>query len=143
MTVRSVVIAVALALACGILTVFYNSRFTGRLVRALLDIDALSPESAMSFDELGIKRSALMRFALRPGSSLTKTVKTASEDRYYVDPDRAELARKKYRDEHATVLFVMLLILTVLVFSIAASYIFPEIYEYAERRFTDIFGQGR
>ncbi|MBR5746688.1 MAG: hypothetical protein IKX92_05475 [Clostridia bacterium] len=143
MTVRAVIIAATLALACGIITVYYNSRFIGRLVRALLDIDALSPESAMTFEELGIKRSAIMRFALRPGASLTKTVIKTADERYYVDPQRADLAHKKYRDEHATVLFVMLLLLAIGVFAIAASYIFPEVYTYAERKFTDIFGQGR
>lgn len=143
MTVRTVVIAATLALACGIITVFYNSRYIGRFVRAILDIDALSPESAITLGELGLKESALFRFATRPGTSLSKTVIKTADGCYYIDPQHAELARKKYRDEHATVLLVMLLLLAVCVFAIAASYLFPEIYSFAERRFTDLFGGGR
>ncbi|MBO4501404.1 MAG: hypothetical protein J5760_04100 [Clostridia bacterium] len=143
MTLRSVVIAATLAIACGIITVYYNSRFIGSFVRALLNIDALSPESAMSPEELGVKMTPPLRRALRPGKSLSNYVLQTGDGKYFVNPEKADLARKKYRDERATLLFVLLMLLVLCVFAVAASYIFPEVFSFATRKFTEIFGESR
>lgn len=137
---QTVIWMFTIGVAIGTLTVYYNSRFVGRFVRALLDIDAVSPDTAIAESELGLKITPLLRFALRPKGALSEVVHTAEDGRYYIAPERIVMARRKYRDEHVTIFYVLLIFLIVGVFSLGASYIFPELLDYVKGNFSEIFG---
>ena len=143
MTLRAIIWVAAAALAAGVISVFYNTRIPGKFVRALLEIDALAPETAMTAEELGVKMTPVLRRELRPGTPLSKVVIKTADGRFYIDPDKADMARKKYRDEKATVVYVLLLMLMICVAAAASTYIFPGVIEYVEATFKELFGQGR
>ena len=139
MTVQTIIWIFALAFAIATVTVYYNTRFVGRLVRALLDIDALAPQAALTLEELGIKSTPLLKFAMRQGSALSSVVITTADGRYYISPSKAAMARRKYRDEHITILFVLLLFLIIILFALAATYIFPEVLQFFEKQLNALF----
>lgn len=129
----------AIAFAIGSLTVYYNTRFAGRIVRALIGIDAVAPEAAMTLEDLGIKPDPVMRFALRKGSSLSEIVLKTGDGRYYINSEKLTMAKRKYRDEHISAVFLLLLMFIVCVFALACTYIFPEILEFVETKWNEIF----
>ena len=139
MQFQTIILVLVIGLTAAILTVGYNTRYVGKFVRALFAIDALAPEDAVSVEEMGIKIGPLLRFALRPGSALSDTVGVTSEGKYYILPERAAMARRKYRDEHVTVFFVLFLLLIICIFAVAALYIFPEIKDFVQTRWDELF----
>jgi len=122
-------------------TVFYNNRFLGKLVRALLAIDATSPETAMDASELGLKITPALKRALRPGTSFSEIVIKTEDDRFYIAPDRVDLAKVKYRSKDVTVIFIILSIIILVVGGFALTYILPEVVERFSGTVTDVFGK--
>ncbi len=128
------------ASAVATLTVYYNSRFLGRFVRALIDIDATSPESALTMEELGIKSSPALRQALKPEGSFSQIVIKTKDNRYYIAPDKVSLAKVKYRSKDTTLLFVIMTLGILLVVGLAFSWLLPDIVDAFNRNFSEIFG---
>ena len=86
-----------IGVAVATIVVYYNSRFLGRTVRALLDIDATSPQSAITLEELGLSLTPALRSSLKPGTAFSQIVIKTEDDRYYIAPDKVSLAKAKYR----------------------------------------------
>mgnify|MGYP003309705201 CR=1 FL=1 len=131
-----------LGAAVATITVYYNSRFLGRFVRALLDIDATSPESALTPDELGIKVPYAIKNALKPGTAFSQTVIKTEDNRYYIAPDKVGLAKMKYRGKDTTIIFVFLILIILAFVALALTYIFPDILESTTASFSEIFGNN-
>ncbi len=127
-------------IAVGTVIVYYNSRFLGRFVRALIAIDATSPESALTAEELGIKLSPALKQALKPGSSFSEIVYTTDDNRYYLDPKKIGLARIKYRTNDTTLLFLLMSLIIILVAGIAFTWLLPDVMDAFEQNFSGIFG---
>lgn len=121
---------------------YYNSRFLGKLVRKLIDIDATTPESALSLDELGIKMSPAIKYSLRPGTSFSQTVMKTQDDRYYIAPERLSLAKAKYRGKDVTIVFLILCLLGFAVIAFALTQVLPDLLGGAGAGFTELFGGG-
>ncbi len=128
--------------AIAMLMMYYNARFLGRLVRALLDIDATSPETALTLEEVNIKMTPALKYSLRPGTSFSETVLKTEDDRYYIAPDKISLAKAKYRGKDTTLLFILLCLGALAVVAFAFAYIFPELLDKVGADFTNIFGNG-
>ena len=73
-------IFIAIMAACA-MTVF-NRRTLGRPVRALLKNDAVGRENAKTFDELGLKKSRLMKLFINR-LTLMKAIRCVEEDEFY------------------------------------------------------------
>lgn len=126
----STIVWLCAAGACfGILTIYYNSTFLGKLVRALIAIDATTPESAMTLKELNIKLTPPLKYALRPDSSFSTVVIKTDEDKYYISPKKVDMAKAKYRGKEASISFVIISILIILIAALALSYILPEVVD--------------
>ncbi len=121
------------------LMVFYNNRFLGKLVRALIAIDATSPETAISLEELDIKMTYFIRNALRPGTSFSETVMKTEDGRFYIAPDKVALAKSKYRSKDATIGFILMSIVIILVATLALTYIMPEAVDSFTKTIKGIF----
>ncbi len=143
MTFRTILWTLTLGVAAATLIVYYNSRFLGRFVRALLQIDATSPETAVSAEELKIKLSPAVKFSLRPGTSFSQTVLTTEDGRYYISPSRVSLAKAKYRGKDTTIVFVLIIFVILGIFSLAISYLFPNLLDFAGGQFSGLFGNRR
>ncbi len=127
--------------ACiGILSVYYNSSFLGKMVRALISIDATSPEKALTLDELNIKLTPPLKHALRPGTSFSQTVIKTDDDKYYILEKRIPMAKAKYREKEASLFFVLISILILIIAATALNYILPEVIEKFSSDVSGIFG---
>ncbi len=122
------------------LTVYYNSRFLGRFVRALIAIDATSPESALTMKELGIKSSPALRQALKPDGSFAQIVIKTADNRYYIAPEKVPLAKVKYRTKDTTLLFVLMSLAIILIAGIAFNWLLPDLVDAFNQNFSGIFG---
>ena len=121
---------------------YYNARFLGRLVRKLIQIDATSPESAMSIEELGLKMTPALKYSLRPGTSFSQTVLKTEDDRYYIAPDRLSMAKSKYRGKDTTIVFILLCIIALFVVAFAVSKILPDLVGSTQGAFSQWFDGG-
>ena len=121
---------------------YYNARFLGALVRKLLEIDATSPEAAISLDELGIELNPALKQSLRPGTSFSETVLKTEDDRYYIAPERVGMAKSKYRGKDTTIVFLILCIIGILAVGWALSYVLPGLIENTTGVFGETFGNG-
>lgn len=140
MDITTIIWMFMLGAAVATVVVYYNSRFLGRFVRALLDIDATSPESALTPDELGVKMTYAIKHALKPGTAFSQTVIKTEDNRYYIAPDKVGLAKMKYRGKDTTIVFVLLILVILALVALALTYIFPDILESTMASFSEIFG---
>ncbi len=122
------------------IVMFYNNRFLGRFVRALLSIDATSPESAITIEELGLKMTPAIKHALRPETSFSQTVLKTEDGRFYIASDKVLLAKKKYRSQDMTLIFVLMSVIILISVAFALTYVFPEVIEGAAERLGGLFG---
>jgi len=127
----------------AMVVMYYNARFLGRLVRKLIQIDASSPESAMSLDELGIKMTPALKYSLRPGTSFSETVLNTVDNRYYIAPDKFEMAKAKYRGKDTTIVFILLCIIALAIVAFAFSKILPDLLNKAGGDVSQLFDGGK
>ena len=71
----------------GWAAVLFNKFVPGTVVRRILSLGLFSPDKAMTADELKIK-SPLLRYMLRDGSSLRRTVKSREEEEKGLLPEK-------------------------------------------------------
>lgn len=129
--------------SAAIIAVYYNNRFLGKLVRALIEIDATSFETAITAEELGIKITPALKYALRPNSSFSQTVIITDDGKYYIAPEKLSMAKSKYSSKDSSVIFVLICIVILLIVTLAMTHIFPDIIEGFSNSINAIFGEGK
>lgn len=149
---------IGVVIAC--LIAIYEKRYIGKFVRALLDAQAHTPESAKSLSELGFTRGALIRMAMRGKSALSTVVFLQDEEierdedgeiipkiRRDVDVKGGKFYIPEERKHHAFVRFdqrgthFMALIIAVIAFAVIAALaikFIPMVIEYFEEAFKTI-----
>lgn len=73
------------------IAVLFHKLVLGGIVRKIIEKEALSPEKALSMQELGYsKNNLLIKFALRKGSTFRKIVLATAEEnpRYFIPEER-------------------------------------------------------
>ncbi|PKM62769.1 MAG: hypothetical protein CVU97_03705 [Firmicutes bacterium HGW-Firmicutes-21] len=105
---------------------FYTTSILGVLVRKLIAIDACSPETAISLEQIDYKLNSAVKYSLRKGTSYSETVKIDENGNYYINPLHLKRAKIKYKNEGMTVfvLFTTLIILAGV--ALISTYIYPE-----------------
>ncbi len=115
----------------GVASVYlwYSRAFPGKLVRKLLEIDATSPETAVSLETLHVRLTPPLRFALREGGALQDVVLSLPSEGggklYYLSPDRRDKAKAKYRNEGNSILLVLFAIAALLLIGLLFYYLYP------------------
>ncbi len=116
----------------------YNKLVLGRVVRILIEKQALTPESARAANEIG-GNNPFVRLALRRGSSLRRVVHTtldtdkeqASPDaeniKFYVPSECQRRAEIVYGSPEASVFSVLLAIVAFLILAMVAFLIIPDV----------------
>ena len=92
-TVRLIIIGMFIGLALAAYAAVFNKRVLGALVRRILEKECLSPDRAMTLDELGYD-TIFMRWAVKHSTSLRRVVKCVEEENY-----NAELKQKMAEQE--------------------------------------------
>ncbi len=125
-------ILAGIAVASGIL--WYNRRFLGAFVHKLIEIDATSPETAVTMEELHCKESAPLKNALREDGALHDAILTTEEEppRYYIAPKKLPMLKAKYRKENASVFSVILIICLLIVVGVLFAVLYPIVSDFAQ-----------
>ncbi len=102
--VSFVVIGICIGIVIASLIIFYQRNIPGGFVRALLRAEALSPETAKTLAELGYEKNALIKFELRHGAVMKKTVQQMGEGsnaevRYYIPEELKYRAETRYQNK--------------------------------------------
>lgn len=90
------IIALCLGIVLAAIMAVFEKRGLGEFVRKLLSEECYTPETAKTLAELGYRKNAAVRGALRSGS-LSKVVKCAQKEAY-----NAEIERKRQEYEQNT-----------------------------------------
>lgn len=133
----------ALGAAIAMIVMYYNIRFLGRLVRKLIEIDATSPETALTLEEIDIKLSPAIKRSLRPGTSFSETVLRTEDGRYYIAPDKLSMAKSKYRGKDVNLVFILISFVMLAVFAYVLTLILPDIIDGAGSQISDAFNGGK
>ena len=78
-TLSTVIWCIYIGAVIGWAAVLFNKFVPGTVVRRILSLGLFSPDKAMTVDEMKIK-FPLLRYMLRDGSSLRRTVKSREEE---------------------------------------------------------------
>ncbi len=131
---------VGIGVACVV--AYYNQRFVGSLVRALIAIDATSPESALSAEELSIKITPALKAALRNGGELSRMVITTEDGKYYILPEQVGKAKIKYRSTGVTWVFLLVVFVILGIAAVAVKFLVPELIDYVSSQFSWLGSEG-
>lgn len=137
--IQTILWLLMIGFAVAAVAVYCSNRFLGGFVRALLAVDATSPESALTMKELGVKSNPLLRAALGRKGEFTRMVADAGGGKYYIAPERLGLAKVKYREKGAGLLSVLLLIAVAALCTLAFTYIFPEVLDAVSNMLSQLF----
>ena len=81
-TPAMIFIGAFIAVMAGAAAVIFNRRVLGRLVRRLIRQDALTPDKAKTFEELGLSDNRIIKLFIN-GMTLSKAVRCVEEDEHY------------------------------------------------------------
>ena len=88
---KLMIIGIAIGLALAMFGAVFNKRVLGDFVRALLSVDAHSPEQARTLEQLGYLKNTTIRSALKRGTSLRRVVKCVEEEAYLAEQQQKQL----------------------------------------------------
>ena len=131
-SVQQVLWAVLIGVGIATFYVYYIRRFVGGFVRGLLEIDARSPETAVKPEDLHIRMSLPLKWALRKNGSLdgeVKSVGSGAQTRYYAVPEKTDMLKAKYRKEKLPVLFLLIAVFAILAVGLILTYSYPKLQE--------------
>jgi len=132
MDITFVVWTVLTGIGIAIVYLWYQRKFVGTFVRKLLTIDADSPETAVSMQELHCKMTPPLQLALREEGALWDAVlKTEEEEpRYYVSPPKKKMLEAKYKNENVGFFAVLLGICILVAIGILFTVLYPVLSNY-------------
>ena len=133
-----------LGIIIAVLTVGYNKLVIGRFVKALINAEANHPAFAKSFSELNIKKTLLLRHALR-GYMLQKIVAKLEDDnseeiKYYIPEDKLYRAGRLYGGKDVDVLLIAAVILVLFLFFGLVLLYFPMLWNFTANLLETMFG---
>ena len=104
----------------AVLAVAYNKLVLGRFVKALIKAEAVHPAFAKSFEQLHVKKTFLLSYALRARGTLRKVV-SEPDDRsrkgyYYIPEDKLYRAGRMYGGKDVDLLMVAAVLLVLFIF---------------------------
>lgn len=115
----------------SILVVAYNKLVLGKFVKALIKSEAIHPSFAKSFEQLNLKNSFWLSYALRPNGTLRKFVFESDDEGkkgyYYIPEDKLYRAGRLYGGKDVDLLMVISLMLVLFVFFAIVLMVFPVI----------------
>ncbi len=129
MSVTEILWMVLAGIGCAAVYLWYSRRFLGKFVRKLIEIDASSPETAVSPELIHCRLTPFLRMALREGGALYETVLRVSEqeERYYIDPKKLAVTKAKYRDEKTNLPFLLLILCLLMIFGLLFTFLYPKL----------------
>jgi hypothetical protein len=110
-----ILVSFVIGITIASIAMIYHQIFLGGIIRKIIEKGALSPEKALSIDELGYKKSNIfVKFALRENSTFRKHVKSPEDDKtkYYIPEEKRlglEIRFRKKGNEAIGIVFAIIL----------------------------------
>ena len=95
LSVRLIILGLFVGMALATFVAVFNKRVLGDVVRRILSKNALSPDTALTLEELGYGSNLLVRFAVKKSTSLRRVVKCREEVAYNSE---MEIKEKEYAE---------------------------------------------
>lgn len=132
MDITFVVWTVLTGIGIAIVYLWYQRKFVGSFVRKLLTIDACSPETAVSIEELHCKMTPPLQLALREEGALQDAVLKTEEEtpRYYVVPEKKKMLEAKYKNENVGFFAVLLGICILVAVGVLFTVLYPVLSDF-------------
>ncbi|MBQ9080993.1 MAG: hypothetical protein IJY27_07990 [Clostridia bacterium] len=86
----AIVFAFFIGINIAAIAAIFNKRVLGDFARALISVEAHTPETAQTLEQLGYLKNTAIRSSLKNGTTLRRVVKCVEEEAYY-----AELEKKR------------------------------------------------
>jgi len=137
MTVDVVLQGIFLGVIVAVLVVAYNKLVVGKFVKALIKAEAVHPAFAKTFEQLNLRKTFVMSFALRSRGMLRKIVselpdgdnKNNKKGSYYIPEDKLYRAGRLYGGKDVDFLMVLAAILVLFIFFAIVLMFMPFIME--------------
>ncbi|MCL2518723.1 MAG: hypothetical protein FWF15_09190 [Oscillospiraceae bacterium] len=141
-TLEIVIWSMFIGIVIGVGAVLYSKRVLGTFVRALLKIEANSPDSAKTFNELGFKHTFLYRFSLRNKSTFRKIVYVTDDNRYFIPSEKVFRADSMYSTKDASLLIGLLAVLAFFIMVLVCFLIIPDLVQMTSDFVGSLFGSS-
>ena len=119
-TVDIVLQGIFLGIILAVLVVAYNKLVIGKFVKALIKCEAVHPNFAKTFEQLNVKKTFLMTFALRNKSTLRKFVFEPDDlnrkGYFYIPEDKLYRAGRIYGGKDVDFLMIAAVLIVLFVF---------------------------
>ena len=79
LSVRLIILGLFIGMALATFASVFNKRVLGDAVRKILSKEALSPDTALTLEELGYEKNFIIRLAVKKSTSLRRVVKSREE----------------------------------------------------------------
>lgn len=132
MELEQIIWMILAGIALASIIVLYNKQVLGKFVRKLISIDATSPESAVSAEEMNVRINGFIRLAMRNNGTLHGVVgETGSDTKaYFIFPEQLDRAKSKYRKENLSWILIIAGILLLLAAGFGISLGWPKLTEF-------------
>lgn len=144
-TLASILWPLVLGVILAACAVFFNKQTVGKFVKKLFDEQAISEESAKSLAELGFENNRLVKFALRPDSTLRKVVRALPAhdeeghplpDRFYIPDECAYRAEVTYNPDGSSLLTIVIAIVMFIAAAMILMAVLPDLLDMIGGAFT-------
>ncbi len=99
LSVRLIIFGLCVGVIVAMFAAVYNKRTLGNIVRKFLAAEALSPESALTLEEIGLEGSMIARYAVCKSVNLRRVLKCREEQEF----EQGQLeARKEHEQNRAS-----------------------------------------
>ena len=138
MSITFAVWTILAGIGIAIVYLWYQRRFVGEFVRKLLTIDADSPDTAVSMEELHCKMTPPLQLALREEGTLYEAVLKTEEEtpRYYVAPEKKKMLAAKYKNENVGFFAVVLGVCILVVVGVLFTVLYPVLSDFLDSLFS-------
>ena len=89
-TIRMMILGITVGIIIAAAASVYNKRHLGSLIRTMIEKDCMSPDKAMTLEELGHHKSIGIKNAVKSGGTLWRWARCREEDEFF-----AEMAKKR------------------------------------------------
>jgi len=122
-----------LGLVAAVLAVAYNKLVIGKFVKALIKAEAVHPAFAKSFDQLNVKKTFMLSYALRSRGTLRKLVFELDDETrkgyFYIPEDKLYRAGRLYGGKDVDVLMVAAVLIVLFIFFAVVLMYMPVIWD--------------
>lgn len=96
-TIRMMIIGITIGIIIASAASVYNKRHLGALIRTMIEKDCMSPDNAMTLEELGYEKSIGIKNAVKSGGTLWRWARCREEDEFV---DEMKLKREEFEKMH-------------------------------------------